>query len=259
MKISAITLAAALLGGASTSSATKMMPPKTMKDVDEKESTYLRALQSSEMSMSNIEEANAEEVEPSNWWDKWSQVCYTLETSQETTQLVPIATPEDASTFYGYDNRKYPFNKSSDLTGLTNGALVLLHQDTTTDVVSIIFLAGNTALKQGPQSGVVVLTGVGEPVLIDDVDSDSVGYLKDKVSVLETSGVLTFDFKHGLFETDGIVAPLVFGKCATVNLVSFKNVKSLEVVDAGTDFLSVGTDEVLTICPSVCEKRGPEF
>lgn len=257
MKISAITLAAALLGGASTSSATKMMPPKTMKDVDEKESTYLRALQSS-MSMSNIEQANAEEVEPSNWWDKWSQVCYTLETSRETippTQLVPIATPEDASTFYGYDNRKYPFNKSSNLTGLTNGALVLLHQDTTTDVVSIIFLAGNASLKQGPQSGVLVLTGVGEAVLIDDVDSDSVGYLKDKVSVLETSGVLTFDFKHGLFETDGIVAPLVFGKCATVNLASFKNVKSLEVVDAGTETtIAVGTDEVLTICRSVCEK-----
>ena len=258
MKISAITLAAALLGGASTSSATKMMPPKTMKDVDEKESTYLRALQSSEMSMSNIEEANAEEVEPSNWWDKWSQVCYTLETSRETippTQLVPIATPEDASTFYGYDDRKYPFNKSSNLTGLTNGALVLLHQDTTTDIVSIIFLAGNSAWTQTPGSGVVVMTGVGEPVLIDDEDSDSFVYLKDKVSVLETSGVLTFDFKHGLFETDGIVAPLSsFGKCATVNLASFTNVKSLEV-DDGTGYnIAVGTDEVLTICRSVCEE-----
>lgn len=253
MKISAITLAAALLGGASTSSATKMLTPKTMKD-DERETYYLRSLQSSEMSMSNIEEANAEEVEPSNWWDKWSQVCYTLETQTiPPTQIVPIATAEDASTFYGYDNKSYPFNLSSDLSGVTNGALVLLHQDTTTDIVSIIFLAGNSAWTQAPGSGVVVMTGVGEPVLIDDEDSDSFVYLKDKVSVLETSGVLTFDFKHGLFETDGIVAPLSFGKCATVNLASFTNVKSLEV-DDGTGYnIAVGTDEVLTICRSVCE------
>lgn len=265
MKISAIALAATLLGGASTSSATKMMTPKTMKD-DEKE-TYLRSLQSSEMSMSipsYIEEASAEEAEPSdwlgNWADKLSEACYTVETeTMKPTQIVPVKTAEDASTFYGYDNKKYPFNLSSDISGITNGALVLLHQDTTTDIVSLIFLAGNTALTQLGQSGVVVFTGVEEPVRVDDTsppakEADRVEYYKEKVSVLKTYGVLTFDFKHGLFETDGIVAPLEFGKCATVNLVSFSNVKSLEV-DDGTGYNIVfGTDEVLTICRSKCEE-----
>lgn len=81
MKISALALSTALLGGTSTSYATDVnvsdkktvITPKTMKD-DEKE-TYLRSLQSSGMSIP-IKEASEEEAEPNfgswggSWWDK---------------------------------------------------------------------------------------------------------------------------------------------------------------------------------------------
>ena len=81
MKISALALSTALLGGTSTSYATDVnvsdkktvITPKTTKD-DEKE-TYLRSLQSSGMSVP-ITEAGSEEAEPNfgswgSWWDKY--------------------------------------------------------------------------------------------------------------------------------------------------------------------------------------------
>ena len=288
MKISAITLAAALLGGASTTYATddvniskkkKMMPSNTMAD-DEMETYHLRSLQSSGMSVP-LEEVGAEEAEPnhfgsgskwSEWWDKWGDKllgdkCYTLESRTiPPTQIVPIKTAQNSTTFYGYDNKAPPNNLSSDLSGNTNGALVLLHQDTTTDIVSLIYLAGNAVPTQAAGTGFIVFTGVDAPVLTDDTvppasGVDPVSYYKAKVSELEKTplGVLTFEYSFGAQKTDGIVAPITLplGKCATANLSRFTNVNSLEVDDGTGSNIVVSSsiaDEVLAICRSKCEE-----
>ena len=141
--------------------------------------------------------------------------------------------------------------------GITNGALVLLHQDTTTDIVSLIFLDGNTVPAQLLATGFVVFTGVDFPVVIDDVAPPANN--ADPFSYLPTSKVLTFNFVSGPQRTDGIVAPLTLplGKCATVNLSRFTNVNSLGVDDGTGSNIVVSSsiaDEVLAICRSKCEE-----
>ena len=107
MKISALALSTAHLGGTSTSYATDVnvsdkktvITPKTTKD-DEKE-TYLRSLQSSGMSIP-IKEAGSEEAEPNFgsigswgglWWDKYHPT--TAATGPATTSATGPATTRD--------------------------------------------------------------------------------------------------------------------------------------------------------------------
>jgi len=103
MKISALALSTALLGGTSASYATDVnvsdkktvITAKTTKD-DEKE-TYLRSLQSSGMSVP-IKEAGSEEAEPNfgswgSWWDKYHPT--TAATGPATTSATGPVTTED--------------------------------------------------------------------------------------------------------------------------------------------------------------------
>ena len=83
--------------------------------------------------------------------------------------------------------------------GITNGALVLLHQDTTTDIVSLIFLDGNTVPAQLLTTGFVVFTGVDFPVVIDDVAPPANN--ADPFSYLPTSKVVVHYLLFNLVRT----------------------------------------------------------